>query len=658
MTRRGQVLPEGRPASPSGTSLGPRSAADPEQPRPSLAGRGIAFVRLYPLVAVTCLMLVVTGLLLQSGLGQPARLGASAYAAVVAAFRAVSMFRSLREGRWGIDVLALMAIGSTVWVGEYLAALVVILMLSGGEALESFAQGRAARELRSLLDRAPRFAHREAAGSALEDTPVGEVMPGDVLVVRPSELVPVDGELLSDAASMDESSLTGESLPVERLRGDLLLSGSVNGETAIRMRAAATADDSQYSRIIALVEEAASSRAPVVRLADRYAVPFTALAVLMAATAWLLSGDPVRIAQVLVVATPCPLLIAAPVAFLAGTSQAAHRGIIIKNSGTLEQLAKARTAVFDKTGTLTSGRPVLDTVQAATGGEGSGAMNPARILQLAASAEQYSSHVLAASVIEAAALRNLELLPVTRATEHATQGVEASCGGDTVVVGKAGLVRNSSAGFREATLRSGQLAVYVAVNGIYAGALIMKDPLRADAKETLASLHRLGIRHTMLLTGDARGTAAHIAEEAGILHVQADCLPEDKVNAVAGVRERPVVMVGDGVNDAPVLAAADVGIAMGAKGATAASESADVVIMLDDLSKVAVAVEIGKRTVAVALVSIWTGIGLSIGLMAVAMTGYIPAVTGALLQELVDLATILNGLRALHGAKPKTLERG
>ncbi|MDV2979425.1 heavy metal translocating P-type ATPase [Pseudarthrobacter oxydans] len=599
-------------------------------------------------------MLAATGILLQSGLEEPARLGASAYAAVVAVIRAVAMFRSLREGRWGIDVLALMAIASTVWVGEYLAALVVILMLSGGEALESFAQGRAARELRSLLDRAPRFAHREAAGSVLEETPVGEVVPGDVLVVRPSELVPVDGELLSQAASLDESSLTGESLPVERVRGDLLLSGSVNGETAIRMRAAATAKDSQYSRIIALVEEAASSRAPVVRLADRYAVPFTALAILMAGTAWALSGDPVRIAQVLVVATPCPLLIAAPVAFLAGTSQAAHRGIIIKNTGTLEQLAKARTAVFDKTGTLTSGRPVLDTVQVAQDqGTGAGAaVDAGRILQLAASAEQYSSHVLAASVIEAAARRNLELLPVTRATEHATQGVEAVCGGDTVVVGKAGLVRNSSAGFREAALQSGQLAIYVAVNGNYAGALIMKDPLRTDAGETLARLHRLGVRHTMLLTGDAHGTAAHIAEEAGIRHVQADCLPEDKVNAVAAVRERPVIMVGDGVNDAPVLAAADVGIAMGAKGATAASESADVVIMLDDLSKVAVAVEIGKRTVAVALVSIWTGIGLSIGLMAVAMTGYIPAVTGALLQELVDLATILNGLRALHGARP------
>jgi P-type E1-E2 ATPase len=276
-----------------------------------------------------------------------------------------------------------------------------------------------------------------------------------------------------------------------------------------------------------------------------------------------------------------------------------------------------------------------------------------QILQLAASAEQYSSHVLAASVIEAATSRNLDLLPVTRATEHATQGVEAVCGGDEVVVGKAGLVRRSSTGFRDAELQSGQLAVHVAVNGAYAGALIMKDPLRPEAGNTLTRLNRLGVRHTMLLTGDAAGTAAHIAREAGIRDVKSDCLPEDKVRAVAAVRERPVVMVGDGVNDAPVLAAADVGIAMGAKGATAASESADVVIMLDDLSKVALAVEIGRRTVRVALASIWTGIGLSIGLMAAAMTGYIPAVTGALLQEVVDLATILNGLRALHSGRER-----
>lgn len=627
-------------------------AADTGEPGLPTGNRLVRFIRLYPVVALTCLVLLAVLLLLRAGLEPQVRVLGSAYAGVVVLARVPKMVRALREGRWGIDLLALMAVASTIAVGEYLAALVVILMLTGGEALENFAQGRAARELRSLLDRAPRFAHRESAAAVLDDVPIGDVAPGDVLVVRPSELVPVDGELLSGSASLDESSLTGESLPVERSRGELLLSGSVNGEAAIRMRATATAAESQYSRIIALVEEASSSRAPVVRLADRYAVPFTFLAFAMAGTAWFLAGDPLRFAQVLVVATPCPLLIAAPVAFLAGTSQAAHKGIIIKNTKTLEQLARARTAVFDKTGTLTSGRPVLDHIRVRDDGAGAAA-SPERILQLAASAEQYSSHVLAASVIEAAAAARLELLPVQNATESATQGVEALCGGRQVVVGKAGLVRSVSTGFRDSALQSGQLAVHVAIDGVYAGALVMKDPLRHDAVATLARLQGLGVRNTMLLTGDAHATAAHIAEEAGIGTVQAECLPEDKVQAVAAIADRPVLMVGDGVNDAPVLAAADVGIAMGAKGATAASESADVVVMLDDLSKVAQAVAIGKRTVAVALVSIWTGIGLSIGLMAVAMTGYIPAVTGALLQELVDLATILNGLRALHGADRK-----
>lgn len=639
-------------AAPPAATGGSAGSFDDEEPAGSPVEKARGFVRRYPVVALTFLVLVASLVLLQFNLGLQVRVLASAYAAVIVVVRAAGMVRSLREGRWGIDLLALMAIASTVVVGEYLAALVVILMLTGGEALENFAQGRAARELRSLLDRAPRFAHREGAGAVLEETPIGDVAPGDVLVVRPSELVPVDGELLSDSASLDESSLTGESLPVEHTRGQTLLSGAVNGVAAIRMRATASAADSQYSRIIALVEEASNSRAPVVRLADRYAVPFTVLALAMAGTAWFLSGEPLRFAQVLVVATPCPLLIAAPVAFLAGTSQAAHKGIIIKNTRTLEQLAKAQTAVFDKTGTLTSGRPVLDEIQLAPGyGE---ALGSRRILQLAASAEQYSSHVLAGSVIEAAKAAGLGLVTVQQATESATHGVDAVCDGQRVVVGKAGLVRSSSTGFREAAVRSGQLAVHVAVDGEYAGALIMKDPLRRNAVDTLARLNSLGVRNTMLLTGDAHATAAHIAEEAGIGRVQAECLPEDKVNTVAGIQERPVLMVGDGVNDAPVLAAADVGIAMGAKGATAASESADVVIMLDDVSKVAQAVAIGKRTVAVALVSIWTGIGLSLVLMAIAMTGYIPAVAGALLQELVDLATILNGLRALHGADRKS----
>ncbi|MCP8999380.1 heavy metal translocating P-type ATPase [Pseudarthrobacter sp. RMG13] len=611
----------------------------------------------FPLVAATVAAGLIVVVLVAAGQEPAAQWTASAYALLVALFRSGSMVNSLLKGRWGIDLLAVTAIVTTVAVGEYVASLIIVLMLSGGEALEVIAQGRATRELRALLERVPQTAHRELPGRPPEDVPAAEVRPGDILLVKPSEVVPVDGVLLSDSGSFDESTLTGESLPVEHHQGDTLLSGSVNGEMAVHMEAASTAKDSQYSQIVALVQEAASSRPPVVRLADRYAIPFTLFAFALAGAGWYFSQDPGRFAQVLVVATPCPLLIAAPVAFLAGTSRAAHAGIIIKNGGTLEQLARVRTAVFDKTGTLTHGRPTLHGVHVSRAA--SGEISEDRLLQLAASAEQYSSHVLASSVIDAARRRGLELLEGTNAFEHATQGVTATCGNQTVVVGKPGFVRSITTGFEEAGIAGGQLAVYVGVDGRFGGALIMSDPLRDNALSTLAELRRLGVRETLLLTGDARATAEQIAASAGISRFEASCLPGDKVSIVAGLRERPVMMVGDGVNDAPVLAAADVGVAMGAKGSTAASESADVVIMLDDLSKAALAVEIGQHTVRIALASIWTGILLSVGLMIAAVFGYIPAVAGALLQELVDLATILNALRALRaGRHPHWAEMG
>lgn len=611
----------------------------------------MALILRFPLVASTLLAGACVGVLLGLGQMPAAQATATIYALAVAANRTVSMIRDLFRGRWGIDLLAVTAIASTLVVGEYLASLIIVLMLTGGDALEEFAHGRATHELKALLERAPRTAHRETPGNPVEEVPVGSIRSGDTLLVKPSEIVPVDGLLLSPAGTFDESSLTGESLPVEHGKGDTLMSGSVNGEEAVRMVASATAADSQYSRIVALVQEAAASRAPTVRLADRYAVPFTIFAFLLAGIAWYFSHDPERFAQVLVVATPCPLLIAAPVAFLAGTSRAAHAGIIIKNAGTLEQLARVRTAVFDKTGTLTRGRPALHAIQvSATAAQG---MSADRILQLAASAEQSSSHVLAASVIDAARSRGLLLLPVASANEHATQGVTAVCGSQTVMVGKAAFVGPATSGFEKADVASGQLGISVGVDGRFAGTLIMSDPLRENAVATLAELGRLGVRETMLLTGDTRSTASHIAAEAGITRVLADCLPADKVAAVAELNDRPVLMVGDGVNDAPVLAASDVGVAMGARGATAASESADVVIMLDDLSKVAAAVDIGRHTIHIARTSIWTGILLSVGLMAAAAYGFVPAVAGALLQELVDLATILNALRALgHSRKP------
>ncbi|MBG0740642.1 cadmium-translocating P-type ATPase [Paeniglutamicibacter antarcticus] len=612
-----------------------------------------ALLRRYPIIAATFVAgVVVTSLLLAGNTGT-ARWSASVFALCVAAYRTVGMVRDIAHGRWGVDLLAVTAIVSTVAVGEYLASLIIVLMLEGGAALEDFAAGRARAELSALLDRAPQLAHRESGGGALEDIPAADVKPEDVLLVRPSEVVPVDATLLSPTAVFDESAITGESLPAEHIAGDPVLSGSVNSESSVRLQASAAAADSQYSRIIALVQAAAESRAPVVRLADRYAVPFTVVALVMGALAWLLSGEPARFAEVLVVATPCPLLIAAPVAFLGGMSRAAHAGIIIKNGSTLEQLSRVRTIVLDKTGTLTNGRPALDEVRLAQG-PGPGVGSKDDLLVLAAAAEQASSHVLAAAIVSAAQHRGHLLALPTSATEHATDGVTAMVSGHKVAVGKRSFIARTSGPIAQAPLRSGQLAVYVSVDGTFAGTLVMSDPMRPEAPGTLAALAGLGVRHSMMVTGDSQATAAHIAASAGIENVQAECRPEDKVSIVGNLPHRPILMVGDGVNDAPVLAAADVGVAMGAKGSTAASESADVVIMVDDLSRVAQAVSIGQRTMRIAVGSIWIGILLSIALMAAAAVGLIPAVAGALSQEAVDLATILNALRAV---RPGALER-
>lgn len=606
--------------------------------------RGIRLIRRYPVVALTLAIGLVGIVLALAGQGWLVAWIFSIYALGVAAWQAVGMVRDILHGHWGLDILAVTAIVATVVVGEYIAALIVVLMLTGGEALEDYAGRRAKRELDALLTRAPQHAHR-VTDDHFVDVPVDDVAPGDVLLVRPSEIVPVDGDLRSAETAVDESSITGESVPVDKRAGDGLLSGSVNGPIAIEMTATARAADSQYQQIVALVSEAAASKAPVVRLADRYAVPFTVFSLLLAAVAWWVSGDPVRFAEVLVLATPCPLLIAAPVAFIGGMSRAARNGIIVKGGGVLEQLASAKTAVFDKTGTLTHGAPELVAIRPEPG------FSPDELLALVASAEQYSSHVLAASMIEAASQRGLPLAEADAAREAATNGVVARIGGREVVVGKFAYVLEHAPETRRTEIAPGELAVYVAVAGRYAGALLARDRLRDNARATLERLDGLGVRHTMMLTGDAQATADHIAAELGIERVRAECLPADKVHEVAAIAERPVIMVGDGVNDAPVLAAADVGIAMGARGATAASESADAVILVDDISRTAKAVAIGRDTVRIALQSIWLGIIVSVGLMLVAAFGFIPATAGALLQEFVDLAAILAALRAIGGRR-------
>jgi heavy metal translocating P-type ATPase len=604
----------------------------------------VTAVRRYPIVALTLLVAAIGGALALTGNLVAAQWLISGFALFVAAIQAWDMIKNLIGGQWGIDALAIMAIIATVSVGEYWASLVICLMLSGGEALEDYAEGRARRELSALLDRAPQTAHRLINEEGeIEDISVADVVVGDRLLVRPSEVVPVDGVLESDAASLDESSLTGESLPVERVQGEALLSGSLNGTYAIVITASALAEDSQYQRIVALVADAAESRAPLVRLADRYAVPFTVASLLIAGVAWWVSGDPVRFAEVLVVATPCPLLIAAPVAFMGGMSRASRFGIIVKGGGTLEQLSRARTVAFDKTGTLTHGDPTVVAVRPTD------LFTEDELFALVASAETYSSHVLATAIVEDARARGLTLFSAVNAREEATNGVVAEINGQEVAVGKFRFVQEHAQEAETTVIASGEMSVYVAVDGRYAGAIVLSDRLRENAVPTVAALKALGIERFLMLTGDATDTARHVADEVGIHEVHAELLPEGKVDIVKAIKERPVVMVGDGVNDAPVLAVADVGIAMGARGSTAASESADVVIVLDDISKTAEAMAIGKRTMRVALQSIWLGIVLSFGLMLLAAFGFLPAIVGAAMQEVVDLATILNALRALGG---------
>ena len=606
--------------------------------------RAWSAVRRNPLISVTVVIALLAGLLAAIGAAVPSQALITVFGLAVAGIETVAMIRQLRSGSWGIDILALIAILATLAVGEVWATLVIILMLSGGQALDRFAERRATKELSALLDRAPHSAHLiDTSTGAVRDVPVSEIELGDTVLVRNGEVVPVDGTLESASGSFDESSVTGESLPVERLAGELVLSGSLNGQSASTIRATATAANSNYQRIIALVAEAAESKAPMVRLADRYAVPFTIFSLIVAASAWAISGDPVRFAEVLVVATPCPLLLAAPVAFLGGMSRAARRGIIVKGGGTLESLSSARTVAFDKTGTLTAGRPVVVAVHSNPG------FTETQVLRWAASAEVYSTHVLAASIVLAAHERGISIAPITDAREELTSGVIGTVDGRLVRVGKRAFIEAHAQAVVGVPLQPGQLSVYVAADSEAAGSIVLSDDVRPEAASTVSELRRLGVTRTLMLTGDSRETASHIADIVGITDVHAALLPQGKVDIVGAVSERPVLMVGDGVNDAPVLAVADVGIAMGARGSTAASESADVVILVDNLSRVAEAIRIGARTMRIARQSIWLGIGLSVMLMGFAALGFLPAIAGAALQEVIDLATIMNSLRALRG---------
>jgi len=547
----------------------------------------------------------------------------------------IEMIRTLKSGRYGVDLLAITAIIATLAVGEYWAALMVLVMLTGGDSLEDYAAHKAGRELKSLLDNSPQVAHL-MRGDGLVDVAVDELQVNDQVVVKPGELVPVDGHIIEGSSLFDESSLTGESRPVERTINEPIMSGSVNGETSITMVVDQLAINSQYQAIVKLVESSAAQPAHFVRLADRYAVPFTLVAYLIAGVAWWLSKDPVRFAEVLVVASPCPLILAAPIALISGMSRASRNGIIVKTGTTIEKLALAKSAAFDKTGTITNGQLTVDQVVPMID------IEPSELCRLAASAEQASAHILARSLLQV--VPAAQLLEIISLKEMTGAGVTAQlASGQTVQVGKFEFVAPD-----QAKQSQTQTTVYIGIDGRYAGYITFIDHLRQEAPQTMSTLHQLGLQRLMMLTGDQATTAKEIAAQVGIDEVHAGCLPADKIRLINNVtpEQRPIIMVGDGVNDAPSLASADVGIAMGAHGATAASESADVVILKDDLSRVSGAITIARDTMRVARQSVLIGIFICIGLMLIASTGVVPALIGALFQEVVDTVSILYALRA------------
>ena len=565
----------------------------------------------------------------------------------VVATLAISILRDFWIGRIGVDAIALVSMSAALLLGQALAAVVVAIMYAGGTVLEDLARGRAERNLRALTDRAPRVAHRKSAHGT-ETVPIDQVTVGDELLVRAGELLPVDGILIDASAQLDESTVTGEPLPERRGAGDALRSGTVNAGEAFVMRASAVADKSTYAAIVRMVAAAQTAKAPFIRIADRFALLLLPATLIVAGLAWYLSNDPIRALAVLVVATPCPLILAAPVAFIGGVSRAARAGILMKGSAALETLAQIRTAVFDKTGTLTLGGAELIEIDVAPGEEADEA------LRLLASLEQASHHVLADSIVRIARHRNLVLSQPRDVREHRGEGLKGqvdrmsvAAGSRPLVLGNEPLPKWSESGehrYRDAQV----LRVFLAIDGRLAAIFTFGDAIREDAPDTLGALRSAGVTRIIMLTGDDGAAAKKVSASLNLDAFFADATPADKVATVEAEKAAaPTMMVGDGINDAPALAAATVGIAMGARGGTASSEAADVVVLTDRLQPVAEALRIARRTRGIALQSIVVGLALSGAAMIAAAMGHITPVAGALLQEGIDVAVILNALRAL-----------
>ena len=553
-----------------------------------------------------------------------------------------SVIRSLLRRDVGVDAIALVSMAGALALREYLAGAVVALMLSGGNALEEVAGRRARRELTALLERVPRTALVRRADQLVE-VPVDDVVVGDVVLVRAGEVVPVDGVVRSREAIVDESALTGEPMPVTVRAGRQIRSGTAAAGVPIELTALRPARESAYAGVVKLVERAQHDRAPFVRIADRYAAFFLPATALVAAVAWSVSGDAVRALAVFVVATPCPLILAAPIALLGGVSRAARRGVVVKGAGTIERLGRSRAVLFDKTGTLTLGHPVLDRLVAMDGSDADDA------LRLAAAADGASMHPFAKAVVAAAELRGVLPPPPDEVRETFGQGVEARVEGHAVLVGgRAWLTTHDVA-----VPADGRGNLLVAVDGKLVARGRVADKIRADARALVPGLRQAGIRHVALVTGDARAAADEVGEALGFDRVYWEQTPEEKLEVVKAVRAlpgcSPVIMVGDGINDAPALALADVGIALGSAGSTVSSETADAVLLVDEIGRVTEAIHIGRRALMIARQSVLAGIGASLVAMGFAAAGMLAPVEGALLQEVIDVAVILNALRALRG---------
>lgn len=599
------------------------------------------------LTAATALVAVLLGLgLFVADMHRPADWLWAATTAMLLVPLTFSVLRSLLRRDVGVDAIALVSMAGALALGEYLAGAVVALMLAGGNALEESANRRARRELTALVERAPRSALLRR-GDGLVEVPIEEVASDDVVLVRAGEVVPVDGMVESAEAIVDESALTGEPLPVTIHRGGHVRSGTAAAGVSFELRALRPAAESAYAALVRLVEQAEQQRAPFVRIADRYALFFLPATMLVAAIAWIVSGDPVRALAVFVVATPCPLILAAPIALMSGLSRAARVGVVVKGAGTIERLGEARSVLLDKTGTITLGHPEFDRVVPTNG------LAADQTLRLAASLDQLSAHPLAKALVAGAEAGNLILSLPEHSEEVFGRGVRGTVDGQSVLVGSASWLREHGIEVHvPAGLDGGAAKVLVGVDGTFAGVVLVGDRLREESKELVPRLRAVGVRHVALVTGDRKSVADAIGETLGVDRVYAEQTPDQKLEVVRAVRSRPdlrgVVMVGDGINDAPALALADVGIAMGSAGATVSSETADAVILVDRVDRVADAIRIGRRSLYIARQSVLAGIALSLMAMGVAAAGYLPPVGGALVQEVIDVGVILNALRALH----------